>query len=837
MSGPNSAHAAAPALGSRSPRAWLPRSSLLRYGAAIVLVGIASALKLLGHRVIGTDAPFVLYLGAITLAAFYGGLGPGLLATVLSALLAAFFFLKPSFSFTLDWEGAVRALLFVAEGCLISALAGAWRRTLTREELLRGMERAARHEAERARGDTLAILESISDPFAVLDREWRYVYLNEAAARAAFGARDDLIGRRLVEIAPDAEESPFLQAYRTAMDERTAVQVEAYSTALEGWYEAHAYPSPTGIAVYLRDVTARRDLEEAARTSERRFRALIERSADGIMLLTHAGGLLYASPAAEHILGYDAGEMHRLDFLDTLRPNLGRLFITAWLDLPPGESRVVQGPVRRGDGAWRWLEATGTNLFDEATVRALAVNVRDITERKEAEEERDRLLTLAQQARRAAEDARRATEFLAQASSTLAESLDYAATLERVARLVVPLLADICFIDLGQPDGEFHRVAVASIPAYAEAAHGLLRYPPTPRIPATMPRALTTGESQLLTDVPDDLIERATQNAEHYDLTRAVAPRSMLVVPLRTRDRTLGLISLGVSMPRPPYTQSDLTVVEEVARRAAVAVDNARLYQEAQDALGSAHEAVAARDRFLSVASHELRTPITALRGHLQLGLRRMSRRAPQQQVQDSFEMALHQVNRINRLINDMLDVSRLGGGQFALDTEPLEVVPFVQRLVDSERAVAPDYPITLALPEDRSARLQADAARLEQVLSNLLQNARKYSPSGTTIAVSVDATPDEVRLAVRDAGIGIPPEDQERIFAAFQRATNVDAGTPGLGLGLYITRELVRAHGGSLALASTEGEGSTFTVTLPRLPDVESDYAVSPPPASPDRP
>jgi len=184
-----------------------------------------------------------------------------------------------------------------------------------------------------------------------------------------------------------------------------------------------------------------------------------------------------------------------------------------------------------------------------------------------------------------------------------------------------------------------------------------------------------------------------------------------------------------------------------------------------------------------------------------------------------SLEIAHHQVNRITRLVNDLLDVSRIGAGTFSLDREPLELAPFIARLVAEERQLDAVRSFTLRVSGAENVSVLADPSRLEQVFTNLLQNARKYSAADAPIAVDIETVSDMVSVAVRDQGIGIPEDDRERVFAAFQRAGNVDSNTPGLGLGLFITRQIVRAHAGEIAVGANDGPGTTFTVTLPRLP------------------
>jgi len=226
--------------------------------------------------------------------------------------------------------------------------------------------------------------------------------------------------------------------------------------------------------------------------------------------------------------------------------------------------------------------------------------------------------------------------------------------------------------------------------------------------------------------------------------------------------------------------------------------------------------AVTLRDTFLAAASHELRTPLTSLRGYLDITRRRLDRGASVESTGDALDVAIRQVARLTRLVNELLDASRLTRGLFVVDPQPLDLVPLVRHVVDADRlATQGEHAIAVLAPEP-GPRVNADADRLEQVLANLIGNARKYSTPDQPITVTVTETAEAARVSVRDAGIGIPLDEQTHIFEPFRRAGNVDKGLTGFGLGLYVASEIVRAHAGTLTVESQPGAGSTFTVALP---------------------
>jgi signal transduction histidine kinase len=257
-------------------------------------------------------------------------------------------------------------------------------------------------------------------------------------------------------------------------------------------------------------------------------------------------------------------------------------------------------------------------------------------------------------------------------------------------------------------------------------------------------------------------------------------------------------------------------------------------FAERDAALAEAQAALAVRDQFLSVAAHELRTPLTAMKGQIQLARRLLIRGAPPDDAALLIERADAQTDRLTGLITDLLDVSRISAGRLTITPRPVALAPLVERTVEMERGAMPPRSISVVLP-DPPVTVEADPARLEQVLINLLENARKYSSEEQPIEVRVTADDDHVTIAVRDQGIGIPPQDLDQIFERFHRAGNVDGSVSGLGLGLYITHEIVRAHGGDLRVESEPGVGSTFSVVLPRngVQSAEGEPEVDvPPPA-----
>jgi signal transduction histidine kinase len=297
---------------------------------------------------------------------------------------------------------------------------------------------------------------------------------------------------------------------------------------------------------------------------------------------------------------------------------------------------------------------------------------------------------------------------------------------------------------------------------------------------------------------------------EHLRIVRELGLTSYICVPLVARGRTIGVLWLASEKPERRYGAGDVAVAEELARRAALAVDNARLYSEAQ-------EAVRARDAFLARASHELRTPLTSALGTVRL-LGRALGGEIRQRPEELVDMAARSLDSMAALINDLLDVSKLTAGAETVSHEAVDVARFVARGLEIVAPQAREKGVSLQAAVPEGLVVPGDPQRLEQVVVNLVGNAVKFTPPGGEVRVEADAAPDEVVLRVRDTGEGIPPEQLEAIFQPFFRSARRAArAARGTGLGLSICRQILDLHGGRIRAESDgPGSGSTFVVALP---------------------
>jgi signal transduction histidine kinase len=400
--------------------------------------------------------------------------------------------------------------------------------------------------------------------------------------------------------------------------------------------------------------------------------------------------------------------------------------------------------------------------------------------------------------------------FLLDASRALAEHLDDVEwTLEHVARAAARGVSTCCLVELAGPDGALRCVAAAHRDATRDAFVLSTLSPSLSDGTLHLSRdCFRAGETRYLPEVGEDLRERMCEGPEHRALLEVLDPHSLLAVPVRTRGRTLGVITLGTAPPQRRLGTADVTMAEELARRVAVALENASLYRDAQ-------AAVRLRDEFLSVASHELKTPLTSLK--LQHGLiDRALGAESREKMGPRLSTAMRQVHRLTALVDSLLDVSRISLGRLSLEPAEVDLGQAVRDAVDRMEEVfaLAGCSVRVDVPGPLPGRW--DLLRLDQVLVNLLTNAAKYGAGRPVVVEALAEGVGEVRLSVRDEGIGIAAEDLARVFGRFERAVS-ERHYGGLGLGLYISRQIVDAMGGRIEVESRPGAGSIFTVRLPR--------------------
>jgi len=482
-------------------------------------------------------------------------------------------------------------------------------------------------------------------------------------------------------------------------------------------------------------------------------------------------------------------------------------------------------------------------------------------------------LKSAERERDIAEASRDRFSFLAEVSRCLADSLDYESTLTTVAGLSLPYLDAWCIVDVLDKDGEIRRVAVLHPdPDKQDAARRLHeRYPPAAGDLIGAPRVIRTGRPEMVFDVPDEALVSSARDDEHLELLRRLGVRSYVIVPMVARGRMLGAMTFVTAESGRRFGDIDVVMAEDLARRAAMAVDNARLHGEAveareaadealvevemaleeataaeenlRDARDAAESALRTRDDFVATMTHEVQTPLNAIIGYLQL--LEMDVSGALGETQRSYVRRAEESSRhLLRLVADVLDFSKSETARLAVEHEEVGAAETARGAVALVRPQATGRLLTLV---DRTAdaaglRYVGDEYRVRQILVNLLSNAIKFTPAGGRVTLECRAVPGEgegaagwLHFVVTDSGEGVKPEDAERIFEPFvQGAAGLTRPHGGTGLGLPISRRLARLMGGDVTVERETGSpGAVFTLRLPAGAPAPQDAA---PPSGPGR-
>jgi PAS domain S-box-containing protein len=737
--------------------------------------------------------------------------------------------------------------------------------TALRDEtgMLRGYGKVTRDLTERRRVDEALrrseerfrlLVEHVSDyAIYLLDPEGRVTTWNLGAGRMKGYDADEIIGANFALFFPeeDIAAGKPLRELEAARD-YGRFEDEGWRVRKDGtrfWANAvltvlrDGRGEVVGFAKITRDLTARRAAEEQSRRllreqtarevaeeaearvreSEARYRALSRRLeivfegvADGITVQDRTGRVVFANAAAAKICGFASGQelmdtppaevVARFEMFDSKGApfevqNLpGRLALAG----KGPSSALVHGRERGYDRDW-WVLIRASAVLDANGEPELAINIwHDVT--VEQREERH-------------------AAYVANAIAALGSSLVADEMLATLGRVLVPGLGDWCSVYLLEGKELRQAAVVCSDPvksAGAEAYRG--QFPPEPKHATGVWSVIRSGgKSLVLNEKSGETLEKATTDPDSLAALRSLGMRAALLVPIVVRARILGVIALFSADAARRYDSADTALVEELGRRAGVALENAQLYAAAQTAAAGAERAARvaedasrAKDEFLAVVSHELRTPLNAIMGWAKL----LNTQAFDERKRAS---ALETIERnsiaMAQLIEDLLDMSRVISGKMRLEVEPVDLARVVLGALDSIRPSAALKNVELfPLIETPTPPVMGDATRLQQVVWNLLSNAVKFSSNGGHVEVVCRRNGSHVQIIVRDHGVGISPSFLGSVFDAFRQEDSGPARKKGgLGLGLAITRQLVELHGGRISVQSEgEGRGSTFTVVLP---------------------
>jgi PAS domain S-box-containing protein len=544
-------------------------------------------------------------------------------------------------------------------------------------------------------------------------------------------------------------------------------------------------------------------LHHEAQASEERFRLLVEGVKDyALFMLSPAGQVVSWNPGAERIQGWRAEE---------IIGRTGDLFYTPEaraegqplrdLERAAREGRLEwEGPGVRKDGSRFWGESLITALRSaDGRLEGFAVLTRDSSQRKRME---------------------RAQRLFAEAERLFLTEKEPDQAVVELVRLLVPELADGCLLFLLTPTGELVPRAVIHTSQEKERLFWELIQRsggPRPDRQHGAWHVLRTGRTERIAEVTLEHLKEAADDDVYLERLRALEAASVLSVPLRAAGHAVGVLMLVSQRTERRFTETDQVFVEELAGRAALSLENARLLREAQAALD-----------LIGVAAHDLGNPLQALQ--LMLGKLRRTPPSDPDKLREVLTAAVRHTQRLGRLLHNLLDLSRLSSGKMELELGEVDLAELAHEAVERHAEQAAEVGSRLVLEVEPGVVGRWDRLRLERVLTNLLSNAFKYG-KGQPIALRVERADGHGRLSVRDHGPGIAPEQQRSIFERFKKAPAKGAKKEGFGLGLYIVRQLVEAHGGSVHVESREGEGATFTVELPLVAaSREVDASLQPP-------
>ena len=567
---------------------------------------------------------------------------------------------------------------------------------------------------------------------------------------------------------------------------------------------------PLYLVAFIEDITERRQAQHEASRSLSLLRATFESTADGILVVDTKGKILIFNQKMTDMWGIPPEVFASGDEEAAINAAVAKLthpedFMVKVQDLYDHPEVASYDVLELKDGRTFERYSQPQRIDNVAVGRVWSF--RDVTARRRAEEQ-GRALEREQAARAEAENSQRRAALLAEVSRVLSSSFDYQTTLAALVRLAVPTLADYCALDILVGEDSFERIGEAHVDPTKSMLLREVGTFPRSALTSSHPliRVMSTGQPVLEAEITPAFIRASFAEPSQHSTVEALGPRSLICVPLVDSGKPIGALTLVTSGSGRRYDEADLSLAADVARRAAVVVEHARLFHQAE-------QATRARDDILAVVAHDLRNPLNTVT--MAIGL--MLETTPMDRIQERSqqEIVRRAAARMNRMIQDLLDVKRMEGGTLTMDLKPESADVLVNDTIEMLRPLASGSSIVMeANIADSLPQVIADGARIQQVLSNLVGNAVKFTPRQGRITVSADLLETEVRFAVIDTGPGIPPEQVPHIFGRFWQARSADRR--GIGLGLAIAKGIVEAHRGRIWVESQVGLGSTFYFTLP---------------------
>jgi PAS domain S-box-containing protein len=569
---------------------------------------------------------------------------------------------------------------------------------------------------------------------------------------------------------------------------------------------------PLFLVGFIQDITERRSAEADASRSLSLLQATLESTADGLLVVDLNGRIISYNQRVAEMWGIPVELFAKGDDAGAIGVALEKLshpeeFLAKVQELYEQPELASYDVLELKDG--RVFERYSQPQRIDGTSVGRVWSFRDVTARRRAEEQTHALL-VEHAARMEAENAEKRAALLAEASRVLAASFDYQSTLAALVKLTVPAMADYCALDI--IDGtDFTRIGDVHVDKTKTSLVNAMSTFPRAMFTDQHPimRVIATGRPVLEVQVTPELIQAAFAHEGARQTVRALEPISFICVPLITTGKPLGVLTLATSSSGRRFDVADLALAADLARRAALVVEHARLFHEAE-------QATRARDEILAVVAHDLRNPLNTVMMAAGLMLENTSEERPQERRQ--VEIVRRAADRMTRMIQDLLDVKRMESGRLGIEPKPEPAMSLVGDTIEMLRPLAEGSSIRLECHvAPNLPPVLADATRISQVLSNLVGNAVKFTPRDGLISIVAERVEgEEVRFAVIDTGAGIPAEQLPHIFGRFWQAKQADRR--GIGLGLAIAKGIVEAHHGRIWVESSVGLGSTFYFTLPTV-------------------
>jgi PAS domain S-box-containing protein len=522
-----------------------------------------------------------------------------------------------------------------------------------------------------------------------------------------------------------------------------------------------------------------------------RLEDFLDNATVGIHLVDKEGIILYANKAELKMLGYSSDEYigHNITEFHAQQFTIDSIFSKL---LRNEQLNNHEATLRCKDGSIKDVVINSNVYFEKNKFKHTRCFTRDITNNKRVEN----LL-----------------RFLNKAGEELTATHNTQEAIDKIIKLIVPNFADWFIMNELRDDGFAHLVKMAHVdPAKVLWAEKYRRTHPidfNDPVVGSLGWVMRTGEPLLVADTTDEILEAGAKDVEQLEILKAFNVRSVMMIPIQIKGKVTGVVSFMSCNHLNKYDENDFNFAKDFTNRIALTLENARLYEEVQKDIQQRIEADKKKDEFISIASHELKTPVTSLKAYTQI-LQMTFDEERNHSASDLLSKMNKQVDKLTGLIVDLLDITKIDKGEMVFDFEDFDFNDLAKEIAEEMQRTTDKH--TLKLQLSGEAKIKGDRNRLSQVLINFISNAIKYSPRADEIIITSAFNNTTLKVCVHDFGIGIPKEEQSKIFKRFYRVSGKNNHTfPGLGLGLYISSEIIKRHSGKIYFESVEGKGSKF--------------------------